>query len=791
MTVTKAMTTIFRRILKASLISFLGLFVVLCLAVLAVLWKPEIAINSKTLTWAIKKLGPADDALQWSGVRVIAHSDGFLKDSFSFHWDGLCLEEKTNQAYHVCFQRVELDFKTDLSHLRPRVTVLGPIEFAGGEITADLDRMPPKPSSTKATGGADFKLPSFLKDTELKPIRIEVLRLAVVSQGKSGQGNLLLNGTVQKDGLAVVSLKADGTLSELKLKSAPQSFKADLEFKNPHGLVLASGWRLSGGIDAVLPSGQNPPMELKVTTTATIEEESQFEIDARFHQGVKLATATIKGRASEKSANVTLDGDGIRLSEFTDEVKIHHCELNVAFSKESTYRISCPASAEVPVPPKRLSFFEVPTSLGLFLGGELTSSTPLLSAESELKGDLTLTLDPVLAPLFTGGGSVKAQISGKISDILKKKVIEAETHFFVKIPKFQKVVEKLNGTEWDVPAPLRALKGSFEADASGTTDLRTGIFPSHFNTQLVSQDQALKINASSTFELKHSKDSVLDAKVVLSDVQIELPRLDLAMPPRFTPDDRIESFKKAAALKAKKKPSSLAYQAEVSTPPEHPLKVLSNLATAPIPIDLELQIGTDGKLSGPIRIEKFPVVLFRQKATIDHFTLFLKDPRDSSQVDGLIKIPHGDYTILVYIVGTMEAPRVRVESDPPVPANQLFSVLLYGESQDDLDSTQNASVGNSQAALSAGAMGLASLYLFASTPIQSVLYDPTTGQVTARVSLGGGTTLNLGSNGTQLSSVGLRKRLGAAWSITTAMDPSKENPGTQIVTSFLEWIHRY
>jgi hypothetical protein len=86
---------------------------------------------------------------------------------------------------------------------------------------------------------------------------------------------------------------------------------------------------------------------------------------------------------------------------------------------------------------------------------------------------------------------------------------------------------------------------------------------------------------------------------------------------------------------------------------------------------------------------------------------------------------------------------------------------------------------------------LASLYVFASTPIQSVLYDPTTGQVTARVSLGGGTTLNLGSNGSQLSTVGVRKRLGASWSITTAMDPSKENPGTQIVTSFLEWIHRY
>ena len=57
--------------------------------------------------------------------------------------------------------------------------------------------------------------------------------------------------------------------------------------------------------------------------------------------------------------------------------------------------------------------------------------------------------------------------------------------------------------------------------------------------------------------------------------------------------------------------------------------------------------------------------------------------------------------------------------------------------------------------------------------------------------LGGGTTLNLGASASQFQTVGVRKQLGPSWDVTTSVDPSKVNPGSEIVTAFLEWVHRY
>jgi hypothetical protein len=767
-------------------------------AVLVVLKYPAIVFNGSTLAWAAKKFGPADYAIQWSRIQADAHSEGFLKDSFSLRFEDLCVDEKSAKALHVCFARVGLSFKTDLKDWRPRVSVLGPIEITGGEARADLDRMP-RVSKDGGSGPA-FSIPVFLREAALRSLEFDLGHFEVLSSGVGVKGSIGFRGDIQKDGAVVAALRSEGQVSE---SGAPQSFRVFMDLRNPRGLTLASGWLLDGTVDADLPASPEPPVQMSAKLTAEPEANqskplgARFKVDARYRQGSKRAEATIEGHADPEALQLTLSGRGTRLSQYVDEVSVTHCELNVKPGRSSVYGLACPVSASVPIPPKNLSAFGIPAHLGFFLGGEVSSSTLIPSAESQLEGHLALKVDPVLAPLFTGGGDVETQISGKLSELFHRRVIEAETHFYAKIPKFEKVVEKLSGTEWDVPAPLRALQGSFELDASGKTDLRTGVFPSRISTKLVSLDQALQLNATSTFELKPAPQraggSVLDAKVVLADVQVELPRLDLAVPPRFMPDDRIRKFVKRGSerISSRKNPATLAYQVEVNTPPGHPLKIISNLAAAPVPVDVAIEIGNDGKISGPIKINQFPVVLFRQKAVIDHFTLVFKDPRDASSIDGLIKIPHGDYTILIYVVGTFSTPRVRFDSDPPVPANQLLSVLLYGESQDSLDANQSSSVGSSQAAMSAGAMGLASLYLFASTPIQSVLYDPTTGQVSARVSLGGGTTLNLGSNGSQLSTVGLRKRLGPSWSITTAVDPSKENTGAQVVTSFLEWIHRY
>ena len=73
--------------------------------------------------------------------------------------------------------------------------------------------------------------------------------------------------------------------------------------------------------------------------------------------------------------------------------------------------------------------------------------------------------------------------------------------------------------------------------------------------------------------------------------------------------------------------------------------------------------------------------------------------------------------------------------------------------------TETGSVGALSAAFADRAVALASLYLFASTPIQRVGYNPATKKASARIKLGSGTSLLVGGNENQ-AEAGIRRRLG-------------------------------
>jgi autotransporter translocation and assembly factor TamB len=161
---------------------------------------------------------------------------------------------------------------------------------------------------------------------------------------------------------------------------------------------------------------------------------------------------------------------------------------------------------------------------------------------------------------------------------------------------------------------------------------------------------------------------------------------------------------------------------------------------------------------------------------------------NESPIAGNVSVKYADYQVLIQLVGTIDKPQILLKSDPPLPENQIIAVLIFGRPLDELDSDQTASVGSTQAAITDGAISLASLYLLASTPIQSVNYDPSSGAVSAKVRLGDGMSLNLGRS-TQESTIGIRKRIGRYWTLET--DFSNSAPYGKVGSAYLEWSHRY
>jgi hypothetical protein len=278
--------------------------------------------------------------------------------------------------------------------------------------------------------------------------------------------------------------------------------------------------------------------------------------------------------------------------------------------------------------------------------------------------------------------------------------------------------------------------------------------------------------------------------LALTDVQLELPRLTLESQPQFFPDNRIRPFPPGGAAGAVPPgPPPFTYHFRVVTPDGHPVRLLSNLARAPVPVGIDLQGGSSVPLRGSIRVADFPVNLFRRDATVEHLNLTLAPER--SPIDGVIRIVYTDYTMRILLSGTAEKPWVHLVSDPPLPENQLIAVLLFGRPIDELDPDQAISAGHARDALADGAINLVSLYLLAATPIESIGYDPGTGVFSAKVRLASGTSLNVGAGPGELQSVGISKRISRRWRITTELTrPDAAGVGGGL-SALLEWSNRY
>ncbi|MCR4294280.1 MAG: translocation/assembly module TamB, partial [Elusimicrobia bacterium] len=439
------------------------------------------------------------------------------------------------------------------------------------------------------------------------------------------------------------------------------------------------------------------------------------------------------------------------------------------------------------------------------LGGEVSSSTTAIvgrvngkaSVSASLpRGDeftarATVDLGPV-KDWYEASGRLRLSAEGRLAR-LREVRFEQDFQARLAVPRFEEVVARLRETALAVPAPLNVLKGTVEATARGSGDPRRGEqrFRLTANTRLAEGRQRLFVSAKADVSLREallpSRSADVKASVVLEDVALELPRLEIGAPPDVTLDKRIVSSDEGPSRPGPKPKAWLAYEAKVAT--AKPALLFTNLTKAPVPVGLDLTVRSfPPPLSGRIWLERFETVLFRRTASIERFGL-TPLPGGRFELDGLILAKTAEALVRILILGTSAKPRVDISSEPPLSHSQIISLLLFNKPPDQLDAGQSESVGAAQGALASDAFGLASLYLFASTPIEYVGYDPTAQTASLRLRVPGGATVELGASRDETKHVRLRKRLSAHWALQTEVR-TREREGN-IVTTFLEWYNRF
>ncbi len=440
------------------------------------------------------------------------------------------------------------------------------------------------------------------------------------------------------------------------------------------------------------------------------------------------------------------------------------------------------------------------------LGGRLRLTArraPRPREEDRFEAEAALALEPV-AGWYEIRGDLDARASGRLSR-LKDLAIEQRSTLSLKIADFEDLVVFLADTPFAIPAPFESLKGPAALRVTSRGDPRRDVqsLDGRLTADLKGlgrQRLKLRLDAKAAGRRLALPDRRLDgsADLVIEEASLQAPHLDPLKLPRASVDPRIVTRRdkaKAAKAAAKRRAPRIAFSTgsvsfALTARTAAPATIHTDLAKSPVPVAIDLRASRPGAgASGTVELRNFVVEFFRREATVERLRFALSAGSKALDLDGLVLYRAAEAVIRVRLLGSTEKPRVELDSDPPMSQDDIVAMLLFGKSPNELDADESSTLAYTRSALADKAFGLASLYLFASTPIQYVGYDPSARSYTMRFKMPGGQTLQVDSGLDATRKVQLRKRLSRNFAFQAQARSHPEEGGG--LTTFLEWFVRY
>lgn len=332
----------------------------------------------------------------------------------------------------------------------------------------------------------------------------------------------------------------------------------------------------------------------------------------------------------------------------------------------------------------------------------------------------------------------------------------------------EKLENNLRGRVSSLPAPLNALNGKIELLASALpgTNRREVELVVKALADMEGKTQELDFDLiyRTALELEPFSAGPMFFDLVLNEVTIQLPRLPKkSLPPRFIPDGRIHqssaAFEREIELDdEKKKPLNL--NARLKAKGEKALGLRTNLLDEILRLNFDLLVEQgkirDGKLKAlPLRTE-----FFKRDIELKKFLVSYEDGVPLLDAQILFDLP--EYDVTLFLEGPLSSPKHYLESEPALPEEDIYAVLLFGRPMIDLSGSEKNAAEKTNQVLSQGILSLGVLYFLSGTPIQAVIYDPDTDSVSAQFAIDEKRSLTVGQG-----SVGVRQSLGGGWYIDT------------------------
>ncbi|MCI5071541.1 translocation/assembly module TamB [bacterium] len=737
-----------KQFLKAILYFILSL-IVAGIAFIATVWFfPKTIVNNTVLHWGYQQ----QDLIKFErgfpeNLELDVYNVGFLKKGVKLKVKDTCIYT-SNKQIQTCLDTVDIKVLLDFSDFSIKLYSLGPVIFHAHDF-----KFLNQPNS-KQKNKKPFVVEDFLsEDFFMNRLDVNFGNIEIIDDLKKYTADLKITGKTVDD---------DYILDVLSSFSYEKSKKLAL--------------KLQGKVNTL----KNVIASVKLTNQVNDQVNSQLKGDLKLDLLNTKASFLGEGYADQLSD--AIKRVNIKKIKFDNFDKLY---LSVDFASqlvlESLYSVE---SSSLPKPKIKTSF------------------TGKAEAKESQPGIIDYKIE--LDPIEQYGTTIIANTQGSYTKN-KQKITIKELLFLMEVPHFEHLVTKLEATQWAIPAPLNSLKGKVSIKLGQDSELesleqRYFSIPINVETGLKSKDQSLGTQSSGQLVFD-STEKKIDMKldVLLNNIKLAIPNFDPASSmPKVSSDERILSQNQKDQLSLEsdlsqdkqlkqKETSLLSYEVTINTP-NKPIRIMYDLFKPAAKFRLKGKINEHAS-TFTVKAEQFKVEYLKREAKLEKFVVKTDSNKESIYLDGRFSIKKADYDLYVNVEQRYETPQITLSSNPPLPEEDIISLILFNQLSNDVSSGSSNSVENTRAAIAQKTIGFFSFFVLASTPVESVNYDPNTKTYSARVKLPGGFTATVGSDWDEAQEVGIRKSLGGNWAISAGVGTDAQ--GEQKQESMLEWFYRY
>jgi hypothetical protein len=444
---------------------------------------------------------------------------------------------------------------------------------------------------------------------------------------------------------------------------------------------------------------------------------------------------------------------------------------------------------------------------------DLKTRNPLYFDEIKIEANILKTTIPIVATAKIESAELKFQTvinkSSLKEDLSTPKflseAIQASSGS-LEVAKVKSTIGNIVRAPYNIlPAPLNVMEGTLKIGIAAERYQARDSVLLKIKTELdmagSKQDLNLAVNSEIPLMLKDFSIGPLVLGLDLKKVRLQLPRLAKnRLPPQLVPDSR---FKNSTVVvrenlneqklppkikKAPKKPVEI--DLKVQALGEKALALNTNLLDETLRLNFDLEIA-DGEIQkGFVQTLPLKTTVFKRKIIIQSVRVVFNYPLEPEIISTvLFDLP--EYKITLQLEGPMSKPRQAFSSQPPLPVDDIYAVLLFGRPLSGLDPDDKSAAKNTNQILSQGILSLAVLYYFAGSPVESLGYDPESNEVVAQIGLGAKNSLRVGGSGDGLNSAGVRRALGKGWYIDSSVQRTTKQSDTNDYGVLLERVISY